>query len=238
MVISSNPTIIQQAIRLSHRLTDQEVTQGTLPHRGALSKTTDNKRKFDSSFPKTFQSNPPSQQQQQQHRKLEPSKNNNQSTSSQQNQGSYVGKYPKCNKCNFHHHGACDRYRCHWCGKMGHLAKDCRVDLQNKHTSPKDAPKGCFECGKEGHFKKNCPQLRRNGNGNACIYERIRVTDSPIHNILNILEQISPEPHVGAANHTGISSCDPYLKSMPLQLFINAYLSTFSSGHNHGWFCC
>ncbi|KAI3762319.1 hypothetical protein L1987_52744 [Smallanthus sonchifolius] len=111
-----------------------------------------------SSFPKTFQSNPPSQQQQQQqqHRKLEPSKNNNQSTSSQQNQGSYVGKYPKCNKCNFHHHGACDRYRCHRCGKMGHLAKVCRVDLQNKQTPPGDAPKG-------GNGNGN---NHRGGNGN------------------------------------------------------------------------
>ncbi|KAI3731638.1 hypothetical protein L1987_62827 [Smallanthus sonchifolius] len=166
MVTSFNPTTIQQAIWLAHRLTDQAVAQGTLPPRGELSKTTDNKRKFDSSFPKTFQSNPPSQQQQH-HRKLEPPKNNNQSTSSQQNQGSYVGKYPKCNKCNFHHHGACDRYRCHRCGKMGHLAKDYRVDLQKKQTPPGDAPKGCFECGKEGHFKKNCPRLRRNGNGNG-----------------------------------------------------------------------
>ncbi|KAI3794785.1 hypothetical protein L1987_37424 [Smallanthus sonchifolius] len=50
---------------------------------------------------------------------------------------------------------------------MGHLAKDCRVDLQNKQTPPRNAPKGCFECGKEGHFKKDCPQLRRNGNGNG-----------------------------------------------------------------------
>ncbi|KAI3819218.1 hypothetical protein L1987_13043 [Smallanthus sonchifolius] len=54
MVTSSNPTTIQQAIRLAHRLTDQAVAQGTLPPRGALSKTAGNKRKFDSSFPKTL----------------------------------------------------------------------------------------------------------------------------------------------------------------------------------------
>ncbi|KAI3727060.1 hypothetical protein L1987_66869 [Smallanthus sonchifolius] len=90
MVTSSNPTTIQQAIRLAHRLTDQAVIQGILPPRGASSKTNDNKRKFDNSFPKTAQSNPPSQQQQQQYRKFEPSRNNNnQSNSSQQSQGSY-----------------------------------------------------------------------------------------------------------------------------------------------------
>ncbi|KAI3796913.1 hypothetical protein L1987_39600 [Smallanthus sonchifolius] len=167
MVTSSNPTTIQQTIRLAHRLTDQAVALGILHPRGALSKITDNKRKFDSSFPETFQSNSPPQQHQQQHRKLEPSKNNNYSTSSRLNKGSYVDKYPKCNKCNFHHLGACDRYRCHRCGKMGHVAKDCRVDLQNKHAPPGEAPKGCFECGKEGHLRKNCPQLKRNGNGNG-----------------------------------------------------------------------
>ncbi|KAI3725067.1 hypothetical protein L1987_64841 [Smallanthus sonchifolius] len=34
MVTSSNPTTIQQTIRLAHKLTDQVVTQGTLPPRG------------------------------------------------------------------------------------------------------------------------------------------------------------------------------------------------------------
>ncbi|KAI3815961.1 hypothetical protein L1987_15645 [Smallanthus sonchifolius] len=33
MVTSSNPTTIQQAIRLAHKLTDQAITQGTLPPR-------------------------------------------------------------------------------------------------------------------------------------------------------------------------------------------------------------
>ncbi|KAI3786725.1 hypothetical protein L1987_40627 [Smallanthus sonchifolius] len=48
MVTSSNPTTIQQTIRLAHKLTDQAVTQGTLPLRGSVSKSTDNhKRKFD-----------------------------------------------------------------------------------------------------------------------------------------------------------------------------------------------
>ncbi|KAI3821569.1 hypothetical protein L1987_09137 [Smallanthus sonchifolius] len=48
MVTSSNPTTIQQTIKLAHKLTDQAMTQGTLPPRGSVSKSTDNhKRKFD-----------------------------------------------------------------------------------------------------------------------------------------------------------------------------------------------
>ncbi|KAI3795656.1 hypothetical protein L1987_38313 [Smallanthus sonchifolius] len=166
MVTSSNPTTIQQTIRLAHRLTDQAVAQGTLPPRRALSKLADNKRKFESPHFKSSQSNPPQQQHHQQ-RKFEPAKSHSQSNSAQQNQGSYAGKYPKCNKCNFHHTGACDRYRCQRCGKMGHSAKDCRGDLQAKQAPTGEAPKGCFECGKEGHYKRDCPQLKKAGNGNG-----------------------------------------------------------------------
>ncbi|KAI3743707.1 hypothetical protein L1987_56771 [Smallanthus sonchifolius] len=125
MVTSSNPTTIQQTIRLAHRRTDQAVAQGTLPPRGALSKTTDNKRKFDSLFSKTFQSNPPPQQQQQKHRKLEPSKNNNQSTSSQQNQGSYVGKYLKVDLQNKQAPPGEAPKGCFECGKEGNFMKNC-----------------------------------------------------------------------------------------------------------------
>ncbi|KAI3819182.1 hypothetical protein L1987_13007 [Smallanthus sonchifolius] len=165
-VTSSNPTTIQQIIRLAHRLTDQVVTQGTLPPRGIVTKATDsNKRKFDSNTnTKSFQSNPPQQQQ----RRFEPTKTFNQSTSSSQNQGNYAGKYPKCNKCGFHHNGACDKHRCQRCGKMGHAAKDCRGELQPKQPFQQQGPtRGCYECGKEGHFRKDCPQLKKNGNGNA-----------------------------------------------------------------------
>ncbi|KAI3814758.1 hypothetical protein L1987_14402 [Smallanthus sonchifolius] len=166
MVTSSNLTTIQQTIRLAHRLTDQAVTQGTLPPRGTVSKTTDsNKRKFDSNTnTKSFQSNPPQQQQ----RRFEPTKTFNQSTSSSQNQGNYAGKYPKCNKCGFHHNGTCDRHRCQRYGKMGDAGKDCRGELQPKQPfQQQGSARGCYEYGKEGHFRKDCPQLKKNVNVNG-----------------------------------------------------------------------
>ncbi|KAI3777866.1 hypothetical protein L1987_47669 [Smallanthus sonchifolius] len=131
MVTSSNPTTIQQTIRLAHKLTNQAVTQGTLPPRKSASKSADNNKcKFDnsSSNNKGYQQNQPQQQQ----RKFESTKNFNQSTSLGQNQGGYAGRYPKCNKCGYHHTGTCDKQRCQRCGKMGHTVKDYRVDLQKQ----------------------------------------------------------------------------------------------------------
>ncbi|KAI3755261.1 hypothetical protein L1987_55057 [Smallanthus sonchifolius] len=104
----------------------------------------------------------PNQSQQQQQRRFEPTKNFNQSTSSGQHQSGYIGRHPRCNKCNYHHLGSCDKNRCQRCGKVGHAAKDCRGELQAKQPFQQPSfTKGCFECGKEGHFRKDCPQLKK-----------------------------------------------------------------------------
>ncbi|KAI3712629.1 hypothetical protein L1987_71189 [Smallanthus sonchifolius] len=163
------------AIMCPHMLTDQAVTQGTLPLRDSVAKPTDShKRKFDhhsnthnhsNSHSKGPQSNQPqfNQPQQQQQRRFELTKNFNQSTSSGQNQGGYAGKSPKCNKCNLHHFGFCNR--CQRCGKIAHAAKDCRGELQTKQPFQQPgSTRACFECGKEGHIRKNCPQLKKGGN--------------------------------------------------------------------------
>ncbi|KAI3786723.1 hypothetical protein L1987_40623 [Smallanthus sonchifolius] len=88
MVTSSNPTTVDQTIRLAHKLTDQAVAQGTLHPRKSASKVVDNKRKFDSPHFKSSQFNPPARQQ---HRKFEHTKNTSQSNSAQKNQGTYAG---------------------------------------------------------------------------------------------------------------------------------------------------
>lgn len=55
LVMANNPSTIQQAVRLAHKLTDAAVTHGTLPKRGASSSTSDNKRKWEDN--KTTSSN-------------------------------------------------------------------------------------------------------------------------------------------------------------------------------------
>ena len=37
----------------------------------------------------------------------------------------YEGKLPKCDKCSFHHHGACHEMQCCNCLKIGHHARGC-----------------------------------------------------------------------------------------------------------------
>ena len=182
-VISANPTTIQQAVRLAHKLTDKAIQQGALPAKSSGSKPVNtnaqsgsndnnnnggngssagNKRKFDNSDRQYNQSN--------QARRF-----NNRGSSSNHNnqnrQGGYNGNLPKCDKCNFHHTGQC---KCGRCGKYGHVTKDCRVNLgtqnnDNRQQQPQQNQqqnhgRGCYQCGQLGHMKRECPQLKNNNN--------------------------------------------------------------------------
>ncbi|XP_023735891.2 uncharacterized protein LOC111883799 [Lactuca sativa] len=44
----------------------------------------------------------------------------------------YAGNLPKCNKCNFHHNGACREVHCTNCNKKGHIAQFCKAPVQQK----------------------------------------------------------------------------------------------------------
>ena len=49
--------------------------------------------------------------------------------------------------------------RCNKCGKFGHKAKDCRLNIENdnKKNNPKKKFSGkCFHCGKLGHREADC----------------------------------------------------------------------------------
>ncbi|KAF5787422.1 putative transcription factor interactor and regulator CCHC(Zn) family [Helianthus annuus] len=163
-VTSANHTTIQPIVRLAHKLTDQAVEEGRLPKRisAAEGSSSDGKRKWDGNQGKD--ANPtqaPAQQ-----RKTDNNKGN-------QQQGGYRGNYPKCNKCNRHHNGACNKGQCQRCHKMGHEAKDCRSQFparQNQQQPQQQQQQGnnraCFKCGATGHMRKDCPEMNQNRNNN------------------------------------------------------------------------
>ncbi|GJX34284.1 putative reverse transcriptase domain-containing protein [Tanacetum coccineum] len=70
-----------------------------------------------------------------------------------------------CPKCkNKKHNGDC--WKCGKCGKLGHKTAFCRCPDKREVT--------CFNCNKKGHLKKDCPTLRRNGqdgNNRGAVYK-------------------------------------------------------------------
>ncbi|KAJ0462508.1 putative transcription factor interactor and regulator CCHC(Zn) family [Helianthus annuus] len=142
MVTSANIPTIQRVIRLSHRLTDQAVEQNRLPKRISATTTSDapsdNKRKWDGNSSKGSTS----AQSQSQQRRTDDYKSPSQQTSGSQGQGGYRGSHPKCNRCNLHHSGPCNKGRCHRCNKPGHAAKDCRspYPANQNHQPQQQAP--------------------------------------------------------------------------------------------------
>ncbi|XP_021985184.1 uncharacterized protein LOC110881132 [Helianthus annuus] len=177
LVTAANLDNLPRIIRLAHKITDQEVERGSQPPHVSVTTAattttttpaTDNKCKWNDAD-KVSNSN-------QSQKKLDNGSNHsfsqsstvNQNQTNNSNQGSYAGKQPKCNKCNFHHRGPCTRV-CHRCNKVGHMARDCRAQFpkQQQQQPPQQQPqqqerqqpqqnrenrKGCFQCGDKGHF--------------------------------------------------------------------------------------
>ncbi|XP_023765551.1 uncharacterized protein LOC111914038 [Lactuca sativa] len=73
----------------------------------------------------------------------------------------YAGNLPKCNKCSYHHNGACHEMHCTNCNKKGHTARFYRTPAQpNAQVANAEASRTCYGCGEAGHLKRNCPKAR------------------------------------------------------------------------------
>jgi hypothetical protein len=62
-------------------------------------------------------------------------------------------EWAECKRCGRKHPAECrlGSNLCFKCGKTGHLARDCYVNVGIK----------CFNCGEGGHMSRECPKLRK-----------------------------------------------------------------------------
>ncbi|GJW66080.1 putative reverse transcriptase domain-containing protein [Tanacetum coccineum] len=74
----------------------------------------------------------------------------------------YTGPHPYCDKCNWHHVGACAKL-CARCRKRGHEEKDCRVRMVDGRPQEVE----CWGCGGKGHTRNNCPKAGNVQNNRA-----------------------------------------------------------------------
>ncbi|XP_023755024.1 uncharacterized protein LOC111903493 [Lactuca sativa] len=71
----------------------------------------------------------------------------------------YPGNLPKCNKCNFHHHGECREMSCTRYNRKGHIVKYCRTQVQQNHMTNNNnntnagASYTCYGCRKTGYIR-------------------------------------------------------------------------------------
>ncbi|KAI3822276.1 hypothetical protein L1987_09865 [Smallanthus sonchifolius] len=138
MVTSAKPTTMQSVIQLAGELTDEMVRNGILVKKGTVGKKSEEK------VVKKTTGGPS--------KKRKFVKNYGAVT---QGKKVYIGNLPKCNRCNIHHTGQCTIVTCERCNRIGHLAKNCRVNLEPQRS--------CYECKETGHFRDKCPKLGRNG---------------------------------------------------------------------------
>ncbi|XP_023732109.1 uncharacterized protein LOC111879909 [Lactuca sativa] len=91
----------------------------------------------------------------------------------------YSGNLPKCNKCNYHHHGECKDMQCANCNCKGHTARYCRSPPQpnqchnnnnnnnNKNNSNAEESHTCYGCGGTDPYRRNCPKANAQGAGGS-----------------------------------------------------------------------
>ncbi|KAI3776070.1 hypothetical protein L1987_45831 [Smallanthus sonchifolius] len=183
-VLGRNPATLEDAIRLSATLTDNHVKAGTLTRKGT-------KKAPDTSTPPTHIKEAT----------IEPSHNNNKRKARNYamvtpaipvNQVApmvqapakkpYVGIYPLCATCNYHHLQNIPCRLCTHCGKYGHTVNVCRAKAlagqvnPSNQTNPQVANQGvsaianglaCYECVNPNNFRDQCPRLINARQGGA-----------------------------------------------------------------------
>ncbi|GKA29223.1 putative reverse transcriptase domain-containing protein [Tanacetum coccineum] len=150
-VIATEPTRLQDAIRIENNLMDQKL-------KGYAARNVENKRRFDSNQRDNRVQQP-----------LAKRKDVGRAyTVGNNKKKGYVGPLPYYNKRRLHHMGQrtvkCGNYK-----KVGHMARDCKATVT---ATAQRAPVAnqqvvtYYERGEKGHYRSDCPKLRNQNPGN------------------------------------------------------------------------
>ncbi|GJS30913.1 putative reverse transcriptase domain-containing protein, partial [Tanacetum coccineum] len=150
-VIATEPTRLQDAIRVANNLMDQKL-------KGYAIKNAENKRRFDSN------SRDNRQQQQPFKRQNINGQNVARAYTVRNNvkRKGYAGVFPYCNKCRMHHERPY-MARCGNCKKVGHMTIDCRTAVTatlQRASVRNQTGNVCYECVRPRHYRSGCPKLR------------------------------------------------------------------------------
>ncbi|KAI3806756.1 hypothetical protein L1987_22670 [Smallanthus sonchifolius] len=170
-VLGSDPSTLGDAIHLSAVLTDNHVKAGTLS-RKSTKKVVDKAATPVSGKGEELKSSHHDRKRKAQNfTAIIPAVPVTQVTPAGQILRNYVGSFPQCPTCKYHHapHAACRL--CSKCGRYGHVVTTCRTRTivnqatQGNHPMPLTVTYGraCYECGDPNHFRNQCPRLQNQG---------------------------------------------------------------------------
>ena len=151
-VLASKPTTFESAKELAQQLIDHRASRGIMVATTDQTKGGNNKRRFWNSKKKQPVQDPTKKQQTVAIRAAT-------TATAPAPPKQYAGTLPKCNKCNFHHTGACREMHYRNCNRKGHTTRFCKVPAQSAPQVTPAANTGasqtCYGCGEAGHFKRN-----------------------------------------------------------------------------------
>ncbi|KAI3776076.1 hypothetical protein L1987_45837 [Smallanthus sonchifolius] len=183
-VLGRNPATLEDAIRLSATLTDNHVKAGTLTKKGTQKASDTITSPTHSKEATTEPSRNNRKRNTRNYAVVTPAIPVNQATPMVQAPAKkpYVGIYPLCATCNYHHPQNIPCRLCTYCGRYGHRVNVCRTkalagqvnppNQTNTQVANQGVPaiangRACYECGNPNHFRDQCPKLVNARQGGA-----------------------------------------------------------------------